>query len=312
MRGWGSVGWHPGTAPGDHPPAYDPGGLRLAQPPMAWPASPCSPRGGSAIVSGGSRGVGAGATVTDFADEEPLAAMTVQDARERMQKLRADLVAAMRTETPADPKGTRKLVIGALSVLTPRASLLRKLARCGRRNEVNDSREFCGHPACGVCMERRADWLFKERLWPALESVPASRLRWITVLLFAHRDLDDGVGEMKRQHRRLQHVLKKFAGGAGKSRRTKVRVWGAREVEPSDDGWMFHTHLLVDLAGADPHRLGRDAARCLGQWIEAGPDQGHATARASRQHYPLGPLHDEGALHPRCRRSSRMGCPTKT
>ena len=66
--------------------------------------------------------------------------MTVQDARERMQKLRADLVAAMRTETPADPKGkgTRKLVIGALSVLTPRASLLRKLARCGRRNEVND------------------------------------------------------------------------------------------------------------------------------------------------------------------------------
>jgi hypothetical protein len=223
---------------------------------MARPASPRSSRGGSAIGTGGSRGVSGGATVTDFTDEEPLAAMTVQDARERMQKLRADLVAAMRTETPADPKGTRKLVIGALSVLTPRAALLRKLAKCGRRNEVNDSREFCCHPACGVCMERRADWLFKERLWPALESVPASRLRWITVLMFVHRDLDDGVQEMKRQHRRLQHVLKKFAGGAGTSRRA-VRVWGAREVEPSDDGWMFHTHLLVDLDGADPRRLGK-------------------------------------------------------
>ena len=35
-----------------------------------------------------------------------------------------------------------------------------------------------------------------------------------------------------------------------------MRVWGAREVEPSDDGWMFHIHLLVDLAGADLRRLG--------------------------------------------------------
>jgi hypothetical protein len=29
---------------------------------------------------------------------------------------------------------------------------------------VNDSREFCGHPACGVCMERRADvWIQQEQ-----------------------------------------------------------------------------------------------------------------------------------------------------
>jgi hypothetical protein len=179
-------------------------------------------------------------------------------SRERLQMQRAALVAAMRTTTPADPsgKGARKLVIGALSVLTPRASLLRKLARCGRRNETNDSRQFCGHPACAVCTERRADWLFSKRLWPALERVPATRLRWITVLMFARLDLDDGISEMARQHRRLQHVLRKFAGGTGKNRKTKLRVWGAREAERVGEGWMFHVHLLVDLAGGDPRRLG--------------------------------------------------------
>ena len=41
----------------------------------------------------------------------------------------------------------------------------------------------------------------------------------------------------------------------GKSRTLPVRVWGAREVEPIDDEWQFHVHLLIDLAGADVDKL---------------------------------------------------------
>jgi hypothetical protein len=60
---------------------------------------------------------------------------------------------------------------------------------------------------------------------------------------------------MERQHRRLQHVLKKFAGGTGKNRVANVRVWGAREIERDGTEWQFHVHLLVDLAGGDADRL---------------------------------------------------------
>jgi hypothetical protein len=34
-----------------------------------------------------------------------------------------------------------------------------------------------------------------------------------------------------------------------------VRVWGAHEVERDGAEWLFHVHLLVDLAGSDPDRL---------------------------------------------------------
>jgi hypothetical protein len=67
--------------------------------------------------------------------------------------------------------------------------------------------------------------------------------------------LDDGVSRMDREHRRLQYVFQKFAGGTGKDRLAKVRVWGAREVERDGSEWLFHTHLLVYLAGADPDKL---------------------------------------------------------
>ena len=55
------------------------------------------------------------------------------------------------------------------------------------------------------------------------------------------------------------YVLGKFAGGHGKSRIAKVRVWGAREVERTEGGWHFHVHLIIDLAGADA----RDLAKLL-------------------------------------------------
>ena len=79
-----------------------------------------------------------------------------------MDQLRAALVADMRHRTAADPKGNRKMVIGALSVLAPTSPLRAKLARCGKRNPANDSREFCRRPCCGVCMQRQARWLFRE------------------------------------------------------------------------------------------------------------------------------------------------------
>jgi hypothetical protein len=132
----------------------------------------------------------------------------------------------MRTKTTAaDAKGGRSLVSLILQTMRPDAPLGTRLAGCGRRNPRDDSREFCERPACPVCMRRRGVWLFLDRLWPLLEAVPPSQLRWITVLLFHQADLEDGAREMNRQHRRLQHVLKKFAGGTGKNRVAIVRVW---------------------------------------------------------------------------------------
>ena len=174
-------------------------------------------------------------------------------SRERMQQLRIKLLDDMRSKTAAaDAKGSRMLVSRVLRITQPDAPLGRKLAGCGRRNPRNDSREFCEHPACPVCMRRRGVWLFLDRLFPALEAVPPSQLRWVTVLMFRRADLDEGAHEMDRQLRRLRHILKKFAGGAGPSRDRMVRVWGAREVERDGNEWLFHMHMLIDFADADP------------------------------------------------------------
>jgi hypothetical protein len=147
--------------------------------------------------------------------------------------------------------------VAAMSVLEANVPLRRKMARCGERNANNDTRWFCGHVACPVCMQRRGTRLFRQRLWPALHTVSPDRLRWITVLMISDASLDDGAIRMIRQHRRLQYVFQKFAGGTGKNRTTKMRVWGAREVERAGSEWLFHTHLLVDLAGSNPDRLAR-------------------------------------------------------
>jgi hypothetical protein len=177
-------------------------------------------------------------------------------SRERMHQLRMKLLDAMRSRTPAaDAKGSRLLVSRVLLITQPDSLLGEKLAGCGKRNPRNDSRRFCEHPACPVCMRRRGVWLFLDRLFPALEGVPSSRLRWVTVLMFRCADLDEGAHEMDRQLRRLRHILKKFAGGAGASPGRMVRVWGAREVERDGSEWLFHVHMLIDFADADPASL---------------------------------------------------------
>ena len=84
-----------------------------------------------------------------------------------------------------------------------------------------------------------------------------ARLRWITILTHQCTNLDVGVSEMLRQHRRFQHILSKFAGGTGKNRRHAVRIWGAREVERTDDGWQFHVHMLIDMAGMNVDELAK-------------------------------------------------------
>jgi hypothetical protein len=123
-----------------------------------------------------------GTTITDFmnsyhqaGDIGTGAAEQLTESRERMNRMRADLVADMRNTTPADPKGNRKMVLGALSVLAPDSPLRRRLSRCGKRDAVNDSRWFCRRPCCGVCMARQAKWLVKTHLWPALQEVLPAR-----------------------------------------------------------------------------------------------------------------------------------------
>ena len=165
----------------------------------------------------------------------------------RLRALRLALLDDRRRNTAAaDTKGGRKLVAEAVRFVQPDAPLGKRLAECGRRNPRNDSREFCEHSACPVCMRRRGDQLFLKRLWPALEEVSPSALRWVTVLMFRATDLDAGAIEADRQLRRLRHILKKFADGS------PVRVWGAREVERHGGEWLFHVHMLVDLGGAEP------------------------------------------------------------
>jgi hypothetical protein len=55
--------------------------------------------------------------------ENPECRAPVADSIERMDRLRAALVAGMRHTTAATPKGNRKMVIGALSVLAPTSPL---------------------------------------------------------------------------------------------------------------------------------------------------------------------------------------------
>jgi hypothetical protein len=99
--------------------------------------------------------------------------------------------------------------------------------------------------------------LVKTHLWPALQEVPLTQLRWITILTHQCSDLDCGAAEMQRQHRRLQRILAKFAISNGKDRTHHMRVWGAREVERTDDGWQFHVHMVVDLGGVDVNALSK-------------------------------------------------------
>jgi hypothetical protein len=177
---------------------------------------------------------------------------TTTPGRMRMARLRAAIADHRRTSTPGDYKGNRTIATTALQLLAPTSPLCAKIAACGKRNPANDSRVFCEHPGCGVCMNRRAEWLFDERIWPALEATPPDRLRWVTVLMFEREDLDKGGREMDRQLRRLRHVLKKFDGGEH-----DVRVWGAREVERDGAAWLFHVHLLIDLGTASADDLAR-------------------------------------------------------
>jgi hypothetical protein len=169
-------------------------------------------------------------------------------SRERMRRTRVALVAEMRTSTPADPKGDRKMLHGALSLLGPDSSLRRKLAGCGKRDPANDSRWFCRRPSYGVCMSRQAKWLCKTHLWPSLQATPPTQLRWITILTHQCSDLDDGAAEMQRQHRRLQRIMAKFAASNGKDRTHHLRVWGAREVERTDDGWEFSMFTCLSIS----------------------------------------------------------------
>jgi hypothetical protein len=59
--------------------------------------------------------------MTDFVSETPEARAEDADSVQRMDRLRAALVADMRHTTAADAKGNRKMAIGALSVLAVRS-----------------------------------------------------------------------------------------------------------------------------------------------------------------------------------------------
>jgi hypothetical protein len=198
-----------------------------------------------------------------------------------MSRMRVALIAEMRSSTPADPKGNRKMLHGALSLLAPDSSLRRKLARCGKWDPANDSRWFCRRPSCGVCMSTSQ---------VAVQDTPvaiAANHANHAASVDHHpdppvsSDLDYGAAEMQRQHRRLQRILTKFDIGNGKDRAHHLRVWGARGVECADGGWQFHVHMLADLGGANVHAL----AKIL-RSIWSGPRGVQIKAIEQRDHMP--------------------------
>ena len=85
-------------------------------------------------------------------------------------------------------------------------------------------------------MARQAKWLVKTTCGPRCKTAPPTQLRWITILTHQCSDLGYGAAELQRQHRRLQRILDRFAISNGKDRTRHIRVWGAREVERTDDG----------------------------------------------------------------------------
>ena len=175
---------------------------------------------------------------------------------QQVQRLRAALVDDIRSNTAATSRGTRKMLLLAM----PDGDLKKKLAACRAeetRKGASRSRYLCEHPACPLCMRKKARDHFNRVLWPALEHVPSKRLRWVTVLTNTSADLDDGACEATRQHRRLQHALKL----AATDRRHQefivpMHVWGCREVEKDGAEWVFHVHMLVDLFAVTPEDLG--------------------------------------------------------
>jgi hypothetical protein len=180
----------------------------------------------------------AGATLGAMTDDR-------QDARERMDRMRRDLREHDRAQVPTiDVIRSTRLVSDALIREFPDNPLGRKLAGCGRRNSVGNPLR-CGSPACPRCMVRRGK-RFAVDLMSELGSMPPAQLRWITILLFRDVDLDHGAIEMKKHHRRLVKVFSKFK---------YTRVWGCRELEREENGWLFHVHLLVDIASHDPDRI---------------------------------------------------------
>jgi hypothetical protein len=94
---------------------------------------------------------------TYFLSEEPDSDTADADSVQRMDRLRAALVADMRHTTAADAKGNRKMVIGALRVLAPTSPVRAKLARCGKRTPANVHANSAGVRAVAcACSGRHA------------------------------------------------------------------------------------------------------------------------------------------------------------
>ena len=101
---------------------------------------------------------------------------------------RAEIARARLETTAADDRGARWLVGLVLVQADEPAGW--KMLQCGQPNPNSTGQVHCYLPACPVCSHRRGWRWFVDRLQPAMETVPASQCRFVTVLLPPCDDLD--------------------------------------------------------------------------------------------------------------------------
>ena len=115
--------------------------------------------------------------MTDLEGETPEVCAADADSIQRMDQLRAALVADMRHTTAAVAKGNRKMVIGASASWHQPACCEPSWRDAGSATR-RMIRATCRRPCCGVCMQRQARWLLRSGCGQRLENVPATQMRW--------------------------------------------------------------------------------------------------------------------------------------
>ena len=103
-----------------------------------------------------------------------------------------------------DPYGTKDLV--ATSVTD--ASLRDRLGACLPRSP-------CWLACCPLCSRRKGSRYYRQSLRKAVDGLPMTELRWVTVNVLETADLEDGSFKLKHtEHEALKHIVSKLRSEA--------------------------------------------------------------------------------------------------